>query len=81
MTYKRLIRALPVHAAMGASLGLFLFLYMLIANTAGVRDLVLAAPNPRETMLMLACCCGATFAVGSGLTGLMFLAIEHGHRE
>jgi hypothetical protein len=81
MTYKDLMRAVPAHAAMGACLGLFVFLFTLVANTGGVRDLVLAAANPRETMLVLACVCGATFAVGSGLTGLLFLAHEHAHRD
>lgn len=76
MTHRSSFRALPAHAAMGACFGLFVFLFMLMANTGGLRDLVVAQPDPRQALLVVAGAIVSLFAVACGLTGFLLLASE-----
>lgn len=65
---------LVIHAAMGAGLGIFLSL-MLIINEDVFRAIINSS-NPKTTILLFIGMFSSVLAVGSALTGLIFSAIE-----
>ena len=64
------------HSAVGAGLGIFLSLTLLIGDVGHMFEMIENSASPRITTLILMGIPTAILAVASTLTGLIFSAIE-----
>ena len=60
------------HAAIGAGLGVFLSLTLIIGDTAHISGMIVNSSNPEMTILMFIGIFSSVLAVGATLTGLIF---------
>ncbi len=67
--------ALVAHGALGAALGLSTLVLLILTDARGFGDLIVSGVHPRETLLVLAFVFSTMFAVGSGLTAFLLLAV------
>jgi hypothetical protein len=64
------------HAGIGASLGVFLLLILIISDTGNVFKAITTSSNPKIMFVTFVGIFSSLFAVGATLTGLIFSAIE-----
>jgi hypothetical protein len=69
---RTLIRELFGHLVMGACLGAFLALSLLISDAQNVFQTIVNSSTPRFTIAVFVGAFALTFAIGATLTGLIF---------
>ena len=74
------VRDITGHLAMGAGLGTFLALTLLVADSRNIFAMIVNSATPELTMMAFLGIFATTFAVGSGLTGLLFTMMEGADR-
>jgi hypothetical protein len=70
------LAALMGHFAMGATLGLYLALTLLVANFGHLFDMIENSMAPRLMMALFVGIVASTIAVFASITGMLFTAIE-----
>lgn len=64
------------HAAIGAGLGVFLSLTLIVSNTGRVFEIIVNSAHPKIMTLMLVGILSSVLTVGATLTGMIFSAME-----
>lgn len=70
------VRDISGHLAMGAGLGTFLALTLLVADSRSIFSMIVDSAVPELTILAFLGIFAGTFAVGATLTGLLFVWME-----
>jgi hypothetical protein len=71
-----MIRFILANVATGSAIGWMTGGTLVLANTGGLRDMILASANPPVLLAMMAVPVGGLFGVGYLATALMFLEEE-----
>lgn len=69
---RSLALALVGHLAMGAGLGAFLAVTLLLSDANDVFQMIVNSADPKGTILVFVGTLTMTFAIGATLTGLIF---------
>ena len=73
---RRVFLKICLHTGAGAAVGMVLALSLLVQGAEDIRDMILASASPMSTMAVFLGAITSVFAVGSGLTGLIFVLME-----
>ncbi|MBI3704916.1 MAG: hypothetical protein HY244_13980 [Rhizobiales bacterium] len=69
------------HFAMGATVGIYLALTILVGNLRRVFEMIENSTAPRMTMALFVGVIATTIAVFASITGVIFTAIEQGSSD
>ncbi|MCC6949738.1 MAG: hypothetical protein IT539_18435 [Bradyrhizobiaceae bacterium] len=69
------IGELACHTLVGAGLGTFLALFVIVSN-ASIFDVITSNPSPRLAVLVFVGVLALMIAIGSAITGFIFCATE-----
>lgn len=73
---RSLFRELASHLAMGAGLGAFLALSLIVTDARHIFDMIVNSSAPRLTIAVLVSTFVLIFAIGASLTGMIFISME-----